>query len=539
MNNLINDQWIPVVRQDGMLDTIAPWQMGETDNPVIDIDAPRPDFQGALYQFLIGLLQTAIAPDDIDDWHELYEQSMATAELKQALNKLSDGFNLYCPAAPAFLQDFDLPDAEQKPIAALLIETPGGKTVKDNLDHFVKRDMHQQMCPTCAATALLTLQLNAPAGGVGHRVSLRGGGPLTTLVKPNEPNTTLWHKIWLNVLDQEMSGFDNAKVDAQVLPWLAATRLSDKKGVTTTPADVHPLQMYWAMPRRIRLAAHCSNDNGCDTCGKTAAHYFTHFMTKNYGVNYDGGWLHPLTPYSFDVKKQKLPLSIKGQQGGLSYRHWLSLILHDEQSGGRSAKIVNAFVNGRASYLAASLDVLPVAQLWCFGYDMDNMKARCWYEHHMPMFALDDKKRANLQRWCEQMLLCGRDSVFLLRKFIKEAWVSRPGDVKGDMLHITSEFWQQSESLFYQLLADMVVMPADTQFPHSVYQQWLKALFIQVLNAFDRWTLAQATAEIDLKRIVLAKEQLKRKFGGQKSIKVMKQNSIESKPNNNTTGEQA
>jgi CRISPR system Cascade subunit CasA len=66
--NLITDQWMPVIRQNGQADTIAPWQIAEADNPVVEINAPRPDFQGALYQLLIGLLQTCFAPEDEDKW---------------------------------------------------------------------------------------------------------------------------------------------------------------------------------------------------------------------------------------------------------------------------------------------------------------------------------------------------------------------------------------------------------------------------------------------------------------------------------------
>lgn len=42
--NLIEDAWIPVVRQDGTKEKITPWQIVEIDNPVIDIVAPRADF---------------------------------------------------------------------------------------------------------------------------------------------------------------------------------------------------------------------------------------------------------------------------------------------------------------------------------------------------------------------------------------------------------------------------------------------------------------------------------------------------------------
>ncbi len=55
--NLLESQWIPVRRESGE-SYIAPWQLTEPDDSVLELAAPRPDFNGALLQFLIGLLQT-------------------------------------------------------------------------------------------------------------------------------------------------------------------------------------------------------------------------------------------------------------------------------------------------------------------------------------------------------------------------------------------------------------------------------------------------------------------------------------------------
>ncbi len=242
--NLINDPWITVIREDGTRDVIAPWQITETENPVIELSAPRPDFQGALYQFLIGLLQTTFAPEDEEDWFGCWEKTPEATDVKAAFSSVAEAFELINSKEPAFLQDFDLPEGETKPVSGLLIEAPGGKTLKDNLDHFAKGDMVGAVCESCAATALFTLQTNAPSGGVGHRVGLRGGGPLTTLVLPTEPRATLWKKLWLNVLSQEEYK-NNQSTLSDIFPWMGTTRLSDKTGYSTLPDDTHPLQMYW------------------------------------------------------------------------------------------------------------------------------------------------------------------------------------------------------------------------------------------------------------------------------------------------------
>ncbi len=304
--NLINDPWLPIIREDGTTERIAPWQIAEQNNPVIDLDAPRADFRGALYQFLIGLLQTTLAPDDADEWSDIWDEGLPVAELTARFSAAAGAFELTtmedADNKAAFMQDFDLPPSEIKPVAALLIEAPGANTIKNNSDHFIKRDLVNCLCSSCAATALFTLQLNAPSGGAGHRVGLRGGGPLTTLVLPDNNNESLWRKLWLNVLDKDNLDSADYGCDASIFPWLSATKTSEKKGSEIVPEQTNSLQMFWAMPRRIRFFRRVEAQP-CDLCGEQDEAAIMEYQTKNYGANYDGQWLHPLTPYWFDPKK--------------------------------------------------------------------------------------------------------------------------------------------------------------------------------------------------------------------------------------------
>ncbi len=511
--NLITTAWIPVIYQDGTKGLIAPWKITETENPVIEINAPRADFQGGLYQFLIGLLQTGFAPEDEDQWLEYWEETPSINELQESLGKLAFAFNLDNSEDVAFLQDYDLPEGESKHISALLIEAPGGNALKNNSDHFVKRGQVNQLCLSCTATALFTLQANAPSGGVGHRVSLRGGGPLTTLLLPENKATTLWQKLWLNVLNQEE--MESAEtIDARVLPWLGKTRLSDKSGVITTPETVHPLQQFWGMPRRIRLTTKIEN-KVCDLCGNQSEQLYTEFITKNYGVNYEGAWLHPLTPYRFDIKEKEPPLSLKGQQGGLGYRHWLGMALQDSDNGDKAAAIVQFYNSERGRNFE-----MDSASLWCFGYDMDNMKARCWYESHFPVFYLDPKQKNNLMAWGAEFINPAREVVKILRLQVKEAWFRRPKDVKGDMSHIDMQFWQATETDFYKILEQLAMLSGDTEMaPAKFYQIWFKCLEKQTRLVFETATLESTPKDLDLKRIIAAQNNLWKKFYSNKTIK--------------------
>lgn len=517
--NLINDAWIPAIRADGSNSKIAPWQIVEIDNPVVELAATRPDFQGALYQFLIGLMQTTFAPEDTDEWQACWQVSPEPEVLKVVFSAFSSAFELDSPDGPAFLQDYDLCDGESKPVEGLLIESPGGKTRKDNLDHFIKGGNVEQACLPCAAAALMALQANAPAGGVGHRVGLRGGGPLTTLVLPESANT-LWKKLWANMLTEDEFEEKLTVPDCAVFPWMAVTRYSDKSGQTTYPEDVHLLQQYWGMPRRIRLDIQTGNTCQCSLCGEPVDIFVTSFRTKNYGVDYDGPWLHPLTPYRFDPKKKNIPLSLKGQQGGLGYRHWLGLVWQDESSGDQAAAVVRAFNEERNTLLGDS----EHARLWCFGYDMDNMKARCWYEHTMPLMSIAPSLQKVFFASIMRLLAVAKEAASLLRSQVKAGWFKRPADAKGDMSGVVYSFWQQTEKDFYRQLHSLSKLPSDSrQMSAAIARQWLKTVQSTSLMLFDQWVMEGSVADMNMKRVIEARNDLEKKLSVLKPFKELRQ----------------
>ncbi len=188
--NLLRDPWLlfNVQQPDGSIteQTLPITAIAKPE--VIDFALPRADFQGAAYQFAIGLLQTCFAPDDEFQWQDNYLEPPTEVLLQQAFSKAEHAFNA-TGDGPLFMQDFDsLDEAKPTSVSGLLIEAPGGNGLKLNTDHFVKRGIGEVMSLPMAVLALFTLQINAPAGGQGHRTGLRGGGPLTTLVMPQNEN---------------------------------------------------------------------------------------------------------------------------------------------------------------------------------------------------------------------------------------------------------------------------------------------------------------------------------------------------------------
>lgn len=524
--NLLDASWIPIRRRDGRQEHIAPWQITDQhdSNPVIAIYTARPDFDGALMQFFIGLLQTTTTIDDEIDWEYLLYNPPSTEQLREQLSAVANAFELDGDG-PRFMQDLQLPEGETKEISALLIDAPGDNSLRNNLDLFIKRGRVAGMCKPCAAAALLTLQTNAPAGGAGNRTSLRGGGPLTTLVLCDPRRTgddvgaTLWHNVWLNVLEKtdflSPCGNRNKRELSAMFPWLAPTRTSGKGGHDTTPDDVHPSQMFWGMPRRIRLDFDNLHSSVCDVCGVPSETLLTRYITKNYGINYTGPWLHPLTPHNMD--KQGQPTPRHAQPGGVSYRHWLGLVQSDEGDVHKPARVVHTFQN-RNRELHMSL------MLWAFGYDMDNMKARCWYESQMPLYQIDEAHRQAFALTVKGMVE-GADTVrFYLLSALKNSWFE-PKDPrrKNDISFIAQAFWQNTEGQFFDCLGELAhnLQHEDDSLGtrNHIKAQWHQILYKQAFTLFDQWANTTAIAYENTRRIAEAYQQLRKSLFGPKLMR--------------------
>lgn len=505
--NLLTDPWLPFEKVDGRVEYLPVTSVASPD--VIDLALPRADFQGAAYQFLIGLLQTAVAPSNIDQWMEYYENPPSEQQLADVLYPFLPCFELD-GSGQSFMQDLDNLESESPaPVAGLLIDSPGASTIKNNTDHFVKDGRVENLCPDCAAMALFTMQINAPSGGKGYRTGLRGGGPLTTLLLPSDESGTLWQKLWINVLETEqMDGPQVVEPDPAIFPWMGPTRTSEK-GQTTLPTQVHPLYIFWAMPRRFRLEFEDSEAQ-CDLCGRANSKSVRHIRTRNYGNNYDGPWRHPLTPYRRDPKQpQKPPLSIKGQPGGIGYRHWESLVFDDaEGEGNLPAQNVQDYPRKVDECESEGVELPRVARLWSFGYDMDNMKPRGWVGTQQPFLALPNRHQERLQSWLRTMISYAKEVCWQLRRSTKEAWFKRPSEAKGDLEYIDSRFWEQTEQPFYSLLAALGTRPLEEdirRLPADIAEVWYLEVRKLAITIFDELTLSGPAEALNMKRITKAR----------------------------------
>lgn len=312
--NLITDAWIPVSCRSGRR-VIRPDQIAEPD--VLRPDWPRPDLNLACLEFLVGLVYLAHPPRGSDDRENPPEAGVlreAMAPLARAFELLGDGRR--------FLQDFDPLEGRGTPIERLFIDSAGDSTAKKNQDLMNRRGRYGALPLPLAAMALYTLQAFAPQGGSGHRTSLRGGGPMVCLVRPDAEE--LWPLVWANV----PHGEPLVPTELEALPWMRPTKVSKRVGdqvaeslpESHSPSRPDP-EVFFSQPRRIRLVEH----NGS----------VTHFLQERYGASYPPTlWRHPLTPYyikgtDFFPRRPK--------PGSFGYRHWRGVVLQSDSGRRPSA----------------------------------------------------------------------------------------------------------------------------------------------------------------------------------------------------------
>ncbi len=509
--NLLTDRWLTVRLANGDTEKIAPKEIGRED--ILDIAAPRADFRGALYQFLIGLLQTAFAPESLKEWRKWWREPPAPEMLATAFEPYSAAFVVNAPMGePAFMQDLQLTLDEVIQIEELLFGSPGKNTRDLNIDHFIKRSSITKVSAHWAAILLYSHQINTAGSGPGHRVTLRGGGPLTTLVLPPESSSPrpFWQRLWLNILPSDhfsqIHGNHELKALADIFPWMAPTRTSEKNQ-KTLPSDVNPLQMYWPMPARIRVAWESSGEDMiCDISGLATRHFARKVARKNKGINYSGPWVHPLTPYHYE--KPDEPISLKGREADAGYKNWLALVLGNKNDHTEPATVVRHAIDRFRSVGMADEE----ARIWGFGYDLDSAKAKCWYESEMPVLPISGEQANELAYRVETVLKAANATLDILKKSLKVALFRDPKNDKNAKQflsktpHIDANFWSTTEAPFYCLLQQLVEQLDDEDAIDALLKKWAGTLKDEARKLFDQYALSSLNEDGDLKRVVKARD---------------------------------
>ncbi len=515
--NLLTDSLFPVITRKGARRWLSFAELADDgDDAPVDFDWPRADFNMAAYEFAIGVATLALRPTRERDWLRLWRAPPDPDVLGEKLAPLLHAFELD-GNGPRFMQEFGGLEGDPTPIEALLIDTPGVNGQKKNADVLTHRSRYSALGLPAAAMALYALQQFAPAGGAGNRTSMRGGGPMTTLVVPGSPpgeRPALWRIVLANLVARQENDFDHNDLP-KILPWLAPTLVSDKEHgervVNEHDDDAHPLQCFFGMPRRIVLQS-----GGSGPCPMTSikAPLLDGFVQKPWGVNY-GLWAHPLTPYRRQ-KEADPPYSAKPKSARFGYRDWISVTVgtKEELLAQPAATVRAARHGGRREQLrsAAAAD----ASLRAGGWATNNMEAIAYLSAEQPLhLAASDDAQDALDRSAIALARAADEVASMLVAALRSALFSegaKPATDRAVFEEARAAFYEATEDAFHNAL-DAMLADGATQIEERA-RDWLARVSRAAAAAFD----ACAPVPIDdperAHRIVAAYKRLRSALAG-------------------------
>lgn len=484
------EPWLPFRRISGAVEWLPPYAVTDRidDDPIVALACPRPDFDGAVTEFLIGLFSIALAPAEEADWAKLWRDPPKPEALRKALAKLPDAFALDGDGPRAF-QDYSHDDLSESkyvnPLDKLLLGHPGDKTCKENRDHFQKRDRVAALGRPAAAMALLSLQTYACGGGTGHNGSIRGPGPLSTLADPRGSRgsdgrfiQSLWHLIWANAetvsqFDDRDGNNENECGQVDIFPWLGPTRISQgverpgaakgksnpsrKKrvfqsvGVLTFERDADPRQSYFSTPRRVRLDF--TTDRGpCGLTGMYEEVLIKSVRMRAYGASYQG-WRHPLSPRRSDQTRG----GTKAWQGGrnAAWSDWLGMLCDTASSKTTPAQCIATFKRRSRSLGIREFRILA------FGFKFEDNKAISWSQSALPGF--DSEIMSPVFDFAAKATNGAEEAAKILARQVNFGLVGpdRSMKSKGAMTDpllwdsVKHSLWANTQAVFFQIIGEI------------------------------------------------------------------------------------
>jgi len=510
--NVLADPFFPVVTQRGARRWLSFAELADDgDDPPVDFDWPRADFNIAAYELAVGVTTLALRPTREVDWLGLWRDAPDPDALRGRLAPFVHAFELFGDG-PSFLQELGGLAGDPTPIEALLIDTPGANGQKKNADLLTHRGRYPALGLRSAAMALYALQQFAPAGGAGNRTSMRGGGPMTTLIVPGAPpgeRSALWRVLIANLVVNEDNdfGFDDLP---KVLPWLAPTLTSDEAGggrvVHERDADTHPLQWFFGMPRRIVLQV--GGHGACSMSGIEGP-LVQGFVQKPWGVNY-GEWGHPLTPYRRQ-KEADPPYSVKPRSARFGYRDWVSVVVATKEGIiAEPAKAVSAARrDGRRQQLRGATEA--DASLRAAGWAMNNMEAVAYLLAEQPLhLAESNTAQDDLDKAAIAFARAADEVASLLVAALRRALFGEGAKSETDrtfFYEARAGFYEATEDPFHHTLDAMLTDGARTG--EAARRAWLATLSRAAEATFARCAPVPIDDQKQAGRIVSAFKQLR------------------------------
>lgn len=378
--DLLIDPWIPVRSMNsGKPEVISLKQLCCSEDQR-SLNLPRDDMELAALQLLICLLQVTSAPQDDGEMRRRVAKPLAEAEFTALMSPWHQTFQLDHPQNP-FMQVKGVGAKEPTPMEKLMTGLSGATNCA-----FVNQPWQgEALCGGCTAIALFNQANNAPGFGGGFKSGLRGGTPITTLIKGPDLRTT----IWLNVLTTPrlQSSFPVDRHIENLPTW----KRPITSGKTFPAATIGLLRGLFWQPAHIELCPPIGHGQCCG-CGQLSNQRYNGFLKAKFNFMVEGLWPHPHSPRVIAEKKGVIEQKFLAFTTAAPSWTQISRILVDKetrQGEGRRvatvveqcrevyprfklALIVGGYRNNQASILERRHDVLVFNDGWQNGSQVIN-----------------------------------------------------------------------------------------------------------------------------------------------------------------------
>lgn len=289
--NLLLDPWIPVrdgrgpgrIRYRDLLCDTHVWQLG----------LPRDDLELACLQLLVSLTQVIFLPEDRKALRRRIDAPLKPEEFDAGIARYRDWFDLDHPDTP-FMQTRGVQASEPTPIQKLLAGLPEG----NNHAFFNEPGEVTHLGAAGAAIALFNQAMNCPSFGGGFKGSLRGGAPITTLIKGEALRDTVWRNVLhRGSVCQLLPGYDET-ADDDAPTWVRPI----KPGEKIAAGGIGLLRGLFWQPAHVELIP-APEPRPCGLLGGAPRPGYSGFNKEKFNFEVLDLWPHPHGPRQYSDKK--------------------------------------------------------------------------------------------------------------------------------------------------------------------------------------------------------------------------------------------
>lgn len=248
------------------------------------IALPRDDLELACLQLLICITQILFLPLDDAALRIHFTKLLNPEHFANRTASFRHWFDLDHPTQP-FMQTRGVEAKDITPIQKLLVGLPEG----NNHAFFNEVGEVKRLGPAIAAIALFNQAMNCPSFGGGFKGGLRGGAPITTLVRGKDLRETIWRNVLTLPRIQERLPDYEPDFSNDLPTWIKPIRAQETIYALLQIGLARGL--FW-QPAHVELVK-AEQEAPCDLLSGAPGAGYIGFRKEKFNFIVEGVWPHP------------------------------------------------------------------------------------------------------------------------------------------------------------------------------------------------------------------------------------------------------